>query len=134
MDLLAKLRRWFHDEWGHIDSFSGNHDKVAVPAPLVAVDEHHRLLGGLAFSSFPKPDDGAIAVWVNALLVAPEHRSHGIASALLASAEAAAQRLHIPELFVFTESPGLYQKCGWAQVTGHEQGASVVLRRMLPRR
>lgn len=114
--LLIQLREWFEAEWGHIDSFEGGYPDVIVPSPLVAIDQHRSLLGGLAFSSFPNPNSANIAVWINAVLIAPDQRKKGIASDLVRSAEVEAKRMAVPEMFVLTEYPGLYQKFGWKVV------------------
>lgn len=131
---LTLLRGWFEDQWGSIDPFTGNHPGIAVPAPLVAVDQQGALLGGLAFSSFAKPNAATVAVWVNALLVAPNHRRQGIAAALVAQATTAAQNLAILELFVLTEYPGLYEKAGWIPMALEAQRQEVILMKTVPPR
>lgn len=115
--LITQLREWFESEWGDVDPFEGNHPDVVVPSPIVAVNGKTALMGGLAFSSFPSPEGSGIAVWINALLISPDERKKGIASALVQAAEAQAKRLAIHELFVLSEYPELYQKLGW-QIAG----------------
>ena len=115
--LLSQLREWFESEWGEIDPFEGNHPEIVIPSPIVAVDDKTSLLGGLAFTSVSKPKSVDIGVWINMVLIAPSQRKKGIASQLVQSAEAEAERLGVPELFVLSEFPGLYQKLGW-QIVG----------------
>lgn len=115
--VLCQLRQWFELEWGHIDPFEGNHPDIVIPSPLVAVDERESLLGGLSFTSAPKPKQSEIGVWINMILVAASQRKKGIASQLIQAAEVEAQRIGVHELFVFTEFPDLYRKLGW-QVVG----------------
>jgi len=122
---LNQLREWFELEWGHVDPFDGNHSGFVVPAPLVAIDDRKQLVGGLAFSSFSRPGSDGIAIWVNALLVAPEHRGLGIASQLVQAAELEASRMNANELFVLTDVSNLYQKLGWRTV--ETSGRDVVL-------
>ena len=117
--LLIQLRKWLESEWGHIDPFEGNHAEVTIPSPVVAVNEQTSLLGGLIFGAFAKPGKPDIAVWVNAVIVSPDHRKKGIASQLLQAAEGEAKRLAIDELFVLSDVPGLYQKLGW-QIVGSD--------------
>jgi len=117
--LLIQLREWLGSEWGHIDPFEGNHAEVTIPSPVVAVNEQTSLLGGLIFGAFAKPGKPDIAVWVNAVIVSPDHRKKGIASQLVQAAEGEAKRLAIDELFVLSDVPGLYQKLGW-QIVGSD--------------
>lgn len=117
--LLIQLREWLESEWGHIDPFEGTHAEVAIPSPVLAVDEQTSLLGGLIFGTFANPRNPGIAVWVNAVIVAPVHRKKGIASQLVQAAEGEARRLAIDELFVLSEYPGLYQKLAW-QIVGSD--------------
>lgn len=70
-------------------------------------------MGGLAFATYPRPDDGSSAVWINALFVAPDFRGQGIASKLVRAAEAEAGAHGIADLFVYTDVPRLYQNLGW---------------------
>ena len=115
--LLIQLREWLESEWGAVDPFEGNHRHVTVPSPIVAVDENTSLVGGLVFSSFPSPQGADVAVWVNAVLVSPHQRKQGIASKLIQAAEVQANRMAVPELFVLSEFPALYQKLGWQVVS-----------------
>ncbi len=130
-DLLNELRQWFELEWGQVDSFYGNHPEVDVPLPVVAVDEDGSLLGGLVFSSFTNPLKDDVAVWINAVIVSPEQRKHGIASKLVRRAEVEAGLMAINELFVLSEYPGLYEKLGWGFVSLDESRDSTVLTKLL---
>ena len=111
--LLNQLREWFVSEWGDVDPFEGNHPEIAIPSPIVAVGDKNSLLGGLSFTSVAKPQSADIGVWINMVLISPNHRKKGIASQLVQSAEVEAKRIGIPELFVLSEFPDLYQKLGW---------------------
>jgi GNAT superfamily N-acetyltransferase len=122
---LKQLRDWFESEWGQVDAFDENHDGLEVPPPLIVIDDKDLLAGGLAFSSFSKPKCHEFSVWINALLVAPEHRGKGIASQLIHAAEDEARRIAISELFVHTGVPVLYQKLGWKII--ERNGANCVL-------
>lgn len=130
-NLLKQLREWFESEWGHVDSFDGNHPEVDVPLPIVAVDGDGCLLGGLVFSSFPSPLKADVAVWINAVIVSPNQRKNGIASKLVRRAEVEAGLMAIDELFVLSEYPGLYEKLGWGFVSLDESRNSTVLTKRL---
>jgi len=115
---VYQLHQWFEQEWGNVDSPEPEPASLAHPPPLVAVDDDYRLLGGIAFTTYPEPQGNQPAVWINALLVAPEFRGRGIARELIYSAEIEAKRLGIAALYVHTDVPGLYQRLGWSLV-GH---------------
>lgn len=124
---LKQLREWVEAEWDEVDPFEGAAEGFIVPPPLLAIDDQ-KLLGGLAFSSFPIPGSEEIGVWVNALLVTPEHRSIGISSQLVQAAEVEAECIKVKELFVYTDVPKLYLKLGWSIVDS--SGESTVLKKV----
>jgi len=115
---LNRLNEWLTAEWGEVESFDN------VPPPLLAI-EGRKLLGGLMFSSFQKPDREEIGLWINALFVAPEHRRKGIGSLLIRAAEAEAARTGERELFALTDIPKLYQRLGWQCVESSSNGTVV---------
>ena len=125
---LKQLREWFVAEWGKVDPFEGTEDDFPVPSPILVTDGH-KLLGGLAFSTYPKPGLEETGLWINALLVAPEHRGVGMGSQLVQAAEAEAVSIGARELFVYTEVPELYRKLAWLDVDN--SGEWKVLRRTL---
>jgi GNAT superfamily N-acetyltransferase len=110
---LDQLRDWFESEWGRIDPFEGNHPGFEVPGPILALDAQKNLAGGLAFSSAQRPGGEEISVWINALLVAPEHRRTGLASRLIQEAHVRAAGLGVQKLYVLTDVPALYEKLAW---------------------
>ena len=122
---LDLLRDWFVSEWGDIDPFEGNHGGVQVPSPILALDAQKRLAGGLAFSSANRPGVEDIGVWVNALLVAPEHRRTGLASKLVQEAHVRAADLGVQELYVLSDVPALYEKLAWRVI--ERSGADTIL-------
>ena len=86
-----------------------------MPSPLIAL-EHEELLGGLSFTRYAKPGSEEMAVWINTVFVAPQHRGRGVAGKLIDVAEQAALALGITELFVLSSMPDLYNKHGWRYV------------------
>lgn len=125
--LLDQLHDWFGLEWGESDRSDGDHALSGVPVPLLAVDDGHLLVGGIAFTSHPKPDSHELGVWINALIVSQPFRGRGIASKLVRAAELEATRQGASELFVYTSVPILYQKLGWSLVK-HDNGNSVLIK------
>ena len=127
-EVLGQLRDWFVSEWGDIDPFEGNHPDIPVPSPIVAVDEKTSLMGGLSFTSAAKPQSAEIGIWINMVLISPDHRMKGIASQLVQSAEMEAKRNGVHDLFVLSEYPSLYQKLGWRFVGMDRSGNETILR------
>ena len=120
----------FATKWGQVDLSETNHPGFLLPSPLLAIDQTQVLVGGLAFSSFAHPKSQQVALWINALLVMPEHRHKGIASRLIDEAEAQAKSGDSRELFVLTDVPDLYQQRGWQMVESAADGK--VLTKILP--
>jgi N-acetylglutamate synthase-like GNAT family acetyltransferase len=85
--------------------------------PLVALTSSKALAGGLAFIAAKSPLSDERAVWINAVLVAPECRRQGIGRRLIEAAQEAAARVGISRLYALTELPGLYSKLDWSTVS-----------------
>jgi predicted N-acetyltransferase YhbS len=125
---LELLRRWCLAEWRKIDSFESSDKGIAVPVPLLAVLDQ-KLIGGLAFTSYPVPGNNCSGLWINALIVAPEHRGKGVGSQLIMAAETEAKRVESASLFVYTSIQSLYQKLGWVELS--TSGESSVLQKVI---
>ena len=78
------------------------------------------LAGGLAFARAPSPVSDELAIWVNAVFVAPAYRGCGLASQLIRAAEDAAREMRLPCLFALTELPDLCAKRGWLRVNSDD--------------
>lgn len=124
---LDQLPEWLELEWGESDRSDGDDAPCNVPVPLLAVDDEHLLVGGIAFTSHPEPGSHELGIWINALIVSEPFRGRGIGSKLVRAAELEANRQWIPELFVYTNVPILYQKLGWWLVK-HDDGNSVLVK------
>lgn len=124
---LDQLHEWFELEWGVTDRSDAEHALPSVPSPLVAVDDGHLLVGGIAFTSHPKPDRPELGVWINALIVSRPYCGRGIASKLVRAAELEACRQGVAELFVYTNVAALYQKLSWSLVKP-DNGNSVLVK------
>ena len=91
---------------------------------------------GINFSPFVKkpfagsyiPNTDNIGLWINTVLVSPEHRGSGLGSQLVKAAEVEAIRIQVRELFVYSDAPELYRKLGWIIVDS--QGESTVLKKV----
>ena len=122
-----ELHQRFQKEWPEIqpsDPIGG-----AVPKPVVALTSSGALAGGLAFAEAKAPLSEERAIWVNAVLVAPEFRRQGLGSQLILAAEASAIQFGITRLYALTELPTLYSKLNWSILSTH--GSDFIMSREL---
>ncbi|MCY3640180.1 MAG: GNAT family N-acetyltransferase [Gammaproteobacteria bacterium] len=125
-NLLPGLLAIFEEQWGNLESpLVGD----LVPSPLLALNERDELIGGLSFTTAPAPHDESTAVWINAVIVVPEHRRQGLATKLIKRASEMAKELGVGVLYVLTDVPALYTALGWKEV--HADGTSSVLAKAL---
>jgi hypothetical protein len=75
MQYYDHLQQRFRNEWSQFPPI--NAADHAVPKPLVALTSASALAGGLAFIAGKSPLSDELAVWINAVLVAPEYRDVG---------------------------------------------------------
>lgn len=122
---LSHLENLLKTQWGTIDPLL----QPGVPKPVLALDSAAILLGGLTFTHAPSPIDDISTIWINTVLVIPEHRGKGVASLLIRRAEQNAAASEISTLFVYSEVPDLYIKLGWRAIS--KTGGSVVLQKEL---
>ncbi|MGG9999006.1 GNAT family N-acetyltransferase [Pseudovibrio ascidiaceicola] len=129
---LTQLCDWFAQEWREMDPIDLRQSDLEGPSPLLAISEEGKLIGGLAFTIAPEPQGTTNSIWINALLVAPEHRGKGVASTLIRAAEKAAALKNITKLFVYTEYAALYTGCFW-ELLETKEGNSVLSKALEPR-
>jgi GNAT superfamily N-acetyltransferase len=126
LDTIPALARWHHEEWAAITPHLSIADRIAgfraraqrgtVPTGLVAV------LGGeiVGLACLVHTDIEShvhLTPWLASVLVAPEHRGRGIASALCERAIDEARALGISRVYLFTfDRQHLYARLGWSAV------------------
>ena len=117
----------FEKQW---ETFEGPlvGDPIPLP-PLLALNECDELIGGLSFTTAPAPHNESAAVWINSVLIVPEHRRHGFASELVERASEMASELGVEVLYFYTDVPRLYTALGWTEVKS--DGTSSVLARAM---
>ena len=114
-----ELQKQLETEWPKFPPIrSAEH---GVPKPLVALTSSDALAGGLAFIAARSPLNDGLAVWINAVLVAPECRRKGVGSRLIEAAQQAASRAGVPRLYALTEIPALYSKLDWSVVSNDDR-------------
>ena len=126
-DLIPQLAVWAHAEWRHVlDSVGVTLDDVlagfgrraqtaALPLGIVAFAD-----GELAGTGALMPDDlptrSHLTPWLRGIFVAPQHRGCGIASGIVQRLVLEARRLHLHQLYLWTDSAApLYAKLGWCE-------------------
>jgi GNAT superfamily N-acetyltransferase len=117
------LQKRLQNEWPKFPPI--NPPNHAVPKPLVAVTSSNVLAGGLAFIAARSSPSGEPAIWINAVLVAPEYRRQGVGSRLIQEAQEVARRAGVPRLYALTELPELYSKLNWSILSN--DGADFVM-------
>ena len=120
-ELTAEFRERLEAQWGDVDPFEGTHPGLEIPGPVIAIDDQDCFIGGLSFTTAPRPGNDQVCVWINTVLVQPEFRGQGIASTLIQAGEHAASDLGVSELFVLSEFPALYAKRDWVLLGTHDE-------------
>ncbi len=125
---LIELSRWISEMWNLSIDFKDIKDGIVLPPPLLAVEEE-KLVGGLSYTAYAKPESDETGLWINTLIVDPEYRGRKIASLLIKAAEESAIDLKYQEIFVFTNIPVLYEKNGWIKLS-EENNDHVLTKRL----
>jgi len=126
-DVADLLERWFIAEWAPWYGPDGEGDaaadlaecgsKDALPLCLVAFSDTGDVLGTAALKADSLGADIAPGPWLSALYVAPSHRHHGVAAALVAAIEDAAARLGYDALYISTHTADrIVQRRGWTLI------------------
>lgn len=98
------------------------------------MDEAGQPLGAAALKSDSTGSDVAEGPWLAALLVGPEHRGRGVATALVQAIEEEARRLGFAAVYTSTDAAaGIMVRLGWQPVgaTDSLRGRITVFRREL---
>ena len=123
-DLIPVVAAWHWNEWGAGDPSGSLADwtenlrrrslKDRVPTSWVG------LVAGLPAGSVALVESDMsthpeLTPWLSGLFVLPEYRNAGVGSALTAHCEAAAARLGVGRLYLYTDTAaGFYAARGWS--------------------
>ena len=126
LDFTPTLAKWHYDQWKHfVDGDSverriqllGSRAKHrAVPTVFIAF-EGAQLLGSATLAEHDMDTRLDLTPWLCDVIVAPEFRRRGIASALVRRIVREAAELGIAELYLFTTGQmreDLYAGLGWS--------------------
>lgn len=137
--LVPTVAQWQQREFGHFGVVSLDErirrlgltlNRDSLPISLVALAADGALVGSasLLVQTITHPH---LTPWLSTMVVAPQHRRRGIASALALRAQAEAAALGFHALHLFTEhSQALYSRLGWERLEDSTiAGRSVVIMR-----
>ena len=123
---LATVAEWRHTEFGDLEpevtlaqrfeKLRATLNKDSIPLTVVALSDDGRPMG--AASLFAKTITHAhLTPWLSAVVVPPDCRGQGIASALSLRIADEAARLGFARLHLFTRRDGsLYSRLGWTTI------------------
>lgn len=126
-DALPLLARLFVETWGPYYGPGGPGDAHAdlaafsrregLPIAMVAVGENESILGVAALKPVSLPSHAHLGPWIGALVVMPEERGRGVATALIGALTQEARRQGIEMLYSDTDSRStLLSRLGWEVV------------------
>ena len=124
VDAIPQLARWHHAEWSAINPHASIADREAhfhtrarrgqVPTAFVALSDG-QVVGLASLVETDLDSHRHLSPWLASVLVAPEHRGHGIGSALSERVVAEARRLGFLDAYLFTfDKARFYQRLGWS--------------------
>ncbi|USD67637.1 GNAT family N-acetyltransferase [Vibrio sp. SCSIO 43136] len=123
---LSQLFELFEQQWGEVDKAQNSVVAQKIPPPIAILD-NQKVVGGVSFIEYPHPNGADSAIWINALLVLPQHRNHGLAKQLLEYAVTLASSYGEQRLYVYTDVPNFYRKQNWQAHHQNSDGKHWVL-------
>jgi len=121
---LSVLLKWLNELWPPFVSFDAEKKGLILPQPILAY-ENDKVVGGLAFTGYEKPQQDDIGLWINAVYVHEKWRGLKIASKLIRTAEIVATQYGHECLYAQTDVPHLYLNNGW-KIVSENQGNTVL--------
>jgi GNAT superfamily N-acetyltransferase len=106
-----------------------------LPTTLIAV-EAEQLLGSASLILEDLPESellapySSLSPWLASVYVIPSKRGQGVGRALVTAIEHHAQKLNIPQLYLFTENQAaFYDRLGWSQLAQvpHQQQTLTIM-------
>lgn len=136
-DLVATCAKWNHKEWGQVAGATEEQVASALQQIIHSADGqtaraalwNGELAGFVLLIHSDLDSHPHLKPWVASVLVAPAFRGRGVAKALMASIEAAAQELGYGEAYLYTSKPDLYRKMAWDDfetLSGENEGMLIL--------
>ena len=135
---LPVIAAWLHAQWWEAGGYTLEateaflRDAKGPAAPCVLVAERDgEALGTATFDTDDLPNRPDLSPWLASVLVKPEARRQGIATALVAAVERLALAQGVRRLWLFTpDQASFYAARGWVRAGVEEyRGSPVVLMR-----
>jgi GNAT superfamily N-acetyltransferase len=138
LEFVHTLAQWHHKEWAYLrpgDSLEAREARLRaacgheeIPTIFVALS-HNTLLGSAMLIEHDMETRMELSPWLAGVFVAPEHRRHGIGSALVRRVVECATTLGVRRLYLYTPSAErLYSQLGWSPLERTSyQGADVMV-------
>ena len=136
--LVDTIARWHWEEWGHADpsgslqswteGLRGRTNRELIPTTYVALDGGE-LLGSVTLVDHDMSTRLDLSPWLAGVYVKRERRGQGVGSALVRHAVAAAGKMGVERLYLYTNpAQGFYEKLGWCLIANdYYEGQSVVI-------
>lgn len=126
LDAIPTLARWHQAEWAGVTPQLSVDDRIAgfrerarrgvVPTGFVAILDAN-VVGLACLVENDAESHQHLTPWLASVLVSPEHRGHGIGSALSERATQEARILGFSKLYLFTfNKQSFYARLGWSHV------------------
>jgi GNAT superfamily N-acetyltransferase len=118
------IAKWIYEEWAYAfplrtlqdiqKGLFGRMNENELPITLIAHDERG-VLGTASLKASDMEILQELTPWLSSVYVHPDHRDHGVASALVAEIESIARKLGYKKLYVFNPiTQGVFEKLGWS--------------------
>ncbi len=123
---LPVVAGWIFDEWGAempgstlqstLADFSQHLNRDRIPLTMLALEDGQPA-GTASIFLHDMETRHELTPWLAAVYVLPEFRNRGIGSGLVRAIEAAAKRLQLERLYLFTpDQEAFYARLGWTTI------------------
>jgi GNAT superfamily N-acetyltransferase len=124
-EFLQTLARWHFQEWSalrpgdsveaRLTRLKGWSGRGGIPHTIIALSDDELLLGSASLIEHDMDDRLELTPWLAGVFVAPEHRRHGVGSALVRRIMDETTSLQVPRLYLYTvDSTPFYASLGWS--------------------
>ena len=136
--LIPIIARWHHEEWGYFNPGDSVEKRIAtlqthlgrnqIPTTFISLSGGI-LLGSASLVAHDMDTRMDLSPWLASIYVLPEHRSHGVGTALVQRVLEETIELSVETLYLFTPNrEGFFASLSWSVVERTEyRGQQVVI-------